>query len=638
MVAEDLRPLMVGLRESDRVRVVKALGLPDTCAHDYAVDHHDQFADVATADRWDAVLLSEDQWRDGSGPIRFLMAEHGLELPLIALLPSLDREAMERCLEGDLLDCITWDELPRLAVVLNRHVRQAHERAQRRKTEEQLRLSERRFRKLVHNMHEGVLMVDDAAVITFANSRIASMLEYRAEEMLGRSVMEFIAPSRREAARSAFDTVLSNKPVSRETLLYTASEDTIEVVARTVPMFDEAGEFDYGFATIQDISERRHLQRQIRQAQKMDAIGKLAGGIAHDFNNMLTVIGGNAHLLKMEELSERGRELLTEVMQAAESAGELTSQLLTFSRKQKMDIEVLDLNQVVTEMRPMLRRMIREDIKLRVDLAEDLAWTRIDRVQIGQVLMNLAINARDAMPDGGVLTIETENAAIGQQYANTHADVEPGNYVRLTVSDTGIGMDADTREQVFEPFFTTKGDSGGTGLGLATAYGICKQMGGWIYVYSEPGEGTVFKIYLPVAQGDEMPVEAGEAAMDLSGDESVLVVEDDDKVREYATAALEQYGYTVVQAANGAEALKVLADGARVDVIVTDVVMPDIGGVELAERIEQARPGIPVLYTSGYNGSTLSHTGVEIAHERLIQKPFGPADLARAVRKILDED
>jgi two-component system cell cycle sensor histidine kinase/response regulator CckA len=637
-MADRIRSLLVGIAIPDSARIVDQIGRSGIGIDATSVLDGDDMSGVLHQHIWDVLIIDYASWSDRYPDLRTLLTSCAPELPVIAMLRALDAGVLGECARGELADCVTWDELPRLGYVVQREIREARERARRREIEQQLELSENRYRVLVQNMHEGVLVVGPDAVITFVNPGMARMLGCAPEEAVGRSVFDFIAPSRRDEARLEFERSLTSKPSTRETLIRTEAGEIVEVLLRTVPIFDESGRMEYGFATVQDITERRELQRQVRQAQKMHAIGQLAGGVAHDFNNVLTIITGNAQLLEAREsLSESGRESVVQIRRAAESAAELTRQLLTFSRKQQIQIEVLDLNEVVAKMAPMLRRMIRRNIELILDLAEHLAPTRADRVQIQQVLLNLVINARDAMPGGGTLTIETDNVTLDSYYAATHADVEPGEYVRLSVSDSGVGMEEEVRERIFEPFFTTKQEGDGTGLGLATVYGIVRQVGGWIYVYSEPGEGTVFKIYLPVSEEAPAAAQEAEDEIDCRGDETILIVEDDEQVRSYAAEALTRHGYTVIEADGGAEALRVLEREPSVDLIITDVMMPGITGGELAEEAASLRPELKVLYVSGYNGSAIARAGVVIVEgNEFLQKPFGPDEIARRVREVLD--
>ena len=390
-----------------------------------------------------------------------------------------------------------------------------------------------------------------------------------------------------------------------------------------------------------DTTERRQLEDQLRQAQKMEAVGQLAGGIAHDFNNLLTAILGSTQLLLHATPPEDGRrEDVEEIKNAGLRAAELTRQLLAFSRRQVLAPKVLDMNAVVSQMDKMLRRLIVEDVELVTQLAGDLGPVSADPGQLEQVLLNLAVNARDAMPRGGRLTIETANVFLTEEYSERHHRLPPGQYVLLAVSDTGVGMDEATQKHLFEPFFTTKEVGKGTGLGLATVYGIVKQSGGYIWVYSEPGHGTTVKVYLPRVSGAAEPLPVAAATPELRrGSETVLLVEDAPPVRSLARKSLESYGYTVLEAADGPAALELSAGHARgIDILVTDVVMPGMSGRELAERLAPARPAMRVLYTSGYTDDAMVRQGVLRAGVAFLQKPFIPETLARKVREVLDRE
>jgi signal transduction histidine kinase len=385
----------------------------------------------------------------------------------------------------------------------------------------------------------------------------------------------------------------------------------------------------------------RKSEDQLRQSQKVEAIGRLAGGIAHDFNNLLTIITGYCDLLlgRMTADAPMRREI-DEVNKAARRAASLTRQLLAFSRRQILEPRVLDLNGIVRETEKMLIRLIGEDIDLKILTAADLGRVKTDPGQIEQVLMNLAVNARDAMPRGGKLTIETANVDLDEAYAGTHVSVRPGSYVRLAVSDTGTGMDRDTLAQIFEPFFTTKGPGKGTGLGLSTVYGIVKQSGGNIWVYSEPGRGTTFKIYLPrVAQAAEQPARDRRPPRMSRGTETILVAEDEAVLRELVRHILETSGYTVLVAADGAEAMATCDRHAGpIHLMLSDVVMPQMGGRELAERLAAVRPDMKVLYMSGYTSDAIVHHGMLKPGTHFLQKPFTPEGLTTKVREVLDQD
>jgi nitrogen-specific signal transduction histidine kinase/ActR/RegA family two-component response regulator len=387
--------------------------------------------------------------------------------------------------------------------------------------------------------------------------------------------------------------------------------------------------------TVLDVTERQRLEQQLRQAQKMEAVGRLAGGVAHDFNNLLTAILGSADLLLGRlPLDHPERVEAEEIRKAAMWAADLTRQLLAFSRQQVLDPHVFDLSAVVANMDKMLRRLAPADITLRTRLAPDLGAVRADPGQIEQVIMNLAVNACDAMPGGGTLTIETANVELG----TGHAPVHPGRYVVLTVSDTGMGMSATTQAHVFEPFFTTKERGKGTGLGLSTVYGIVKQSEGYVVLESEPGRGTTFRVYLPAVDAPVEAVAAGPARTEsLRGEETVLVVEDQEPVRRLACKVLEREGYSVLAAADGPEALRVAAHHAgTIHILVTDVVMPGMSGREVEQRLAAERPEMRVLYLSGYADASIVRDGVLEPGLAFLQKPFTPETLARRVREVLN--
>ena len=387
-----------------------------------------------------------------------------------------------------------------------------------------------------------------------------------------------------------------------------------------------------------DISELRHLQQQFLQAQKMETVGRLAGGVAHDFNNLLTVINGTADLA-LADLREGDplRADLQEIHRAGERAASLTRQLLAFSRRQIIKSEVLNLNAVIADMQSMLRRLIGEDIELAFVPGQNVGSVRADRGQIEQVVVNLAVNARDAMLDGGRLILETRDVELDEVHAAEHPSVQPGPHVMLAISDTGIGMDEPTRTRIFEPFFTTKGEGKGTGLGLSTVYGIVKQSGGSIWVYSKLGRGTTFKIYLPRVQEVARQGQAARPATMVTGTETILVVEDDGALRDLARRILRTAGYTVLTASNGGEALLLLEghDG-PVHLMLTDVVMPGMSGRDLAARLADIRPQMKVLYTSGYTDDTILRHGVLNEAVHFIQKPYATAELRRKVREVLE--
>ena len=394
-----------------------------------------------------------------------------------------------------------------------------------------------------------------------------------------------------------------------------------------------------GFRRFDDLQALEDQTAQLRQAQKMESIGQLAGGVAHDFNNLITVVTGYCQVL-LKRLDPGGpeRTFVEQIGKAGDGAATLTRQLLAFSRKQVLQPERLDLNQLVADVAKMLGRLIGEDIELAAELDSGLAQVYADPGQLEQVLVNLALNARDAMPQGGELTIETANVELDEPYVRQHVGAQPGAYVMLAVSDTGLGMDAATRARIFEPFFTTKEPGQGTGLGLAMVYGIVKQSGGNIWVYSEPGQGTVFKVYLPRAdEVNEVACPDKPAAESLRGRETIMLVEDNDALRELARLTLVEYGYHVLTACQGEESLQICAQRQEpVHLLVTDVVMPGMGGPELAGLLAPQRPEMKVLYVSGYTDRTIVRNGALQPGTAFLPKPFKPDDLGRKVREVLD--
>ena len=386
------------------------------------------------------------------------------------------------------------------------------------------------------------------------------------------------------------------------------------------------------------MTEHRRLESQLRQAQKMEAVGQLAGGVAHDFNNLLTAIIGHGDMM-LAELSDPHplRENLIEILKAGDRAATLTRQLLAFSRQQVMRPEVIAVNDVIGNVEKLLRRLIGEQIAIVTNLSATPDTVKVDPSQLEQVLVNLAVNARDAMPDGGTLTIATANADLSAQDAAQRPTVTPGHYVVLAVSDTGTGMDAETQARLFEPFFTTKPSGKGTGLGLATVYGIVKQSGGHIYVYSEPGHGASFKVYLPATSEPTTAAPAKTATPELiGGAETVLIVEDSAPVQTIARRILERIGYRVLLASTGEEALQLLErSDARPDLVISDVIMPGMTGPELCQELATRYPDIRVLFTSGYSSEAISRYGVLEPGTLFIEKPYTPIALARKVRKAL---
>ena len=509
----------------------------------------------------------------------------------------------------------------------------------RKEAERTLQESEARYRTIVETVQEGIWIVDSDARTTFVNRKMAEMLGCRMEDMLGRTPFAFMDEADRPLAAESLARVGQGYSEQRDVRFRRRDGSDLWTIVSCNPHFDAGGTLVGGLATVVDTTARRQTEEALRHAQKMEAVGVLAGGVAHDFNNLLTVINGFADLLRAQlDDGDARAAYLEEIRKAGERAASLTGHLLAFSRRQILQPKVVDLNEVVRDMGALLRRLIGEDIEFRTSMAADLALVHADPGQLGQVLLNLAANSRDAMPTGGLLTIETENFEIERAARGFPETLAPGRYVRLAVSDTGRGMDAATRARVFEPFFTTKEPGKGTGLGLSTVYGIVKQSGGDVTVYSEPGRGTTLKVYLPCYQG-AAPREALEepSPEPPGGSETVLLVEDEPGVANLVRNVLSTAGYRVLSATDPAVARAIAEEGPEaIDLLLTDVVMPGMGGRELAEELGPRRPEMRVLYMSGYTPDVAVRHGVSEATVGFVQKPVSPTALLWRVREALD--
>jgi PAS domain S-box-containing protein len=525
---------------------------------------------------------------------------------------------------------------------------------ERRQTEDRLRENDQRmaetalwkaeekYRSIFENALEGIFQSTPDGRFSAANPALVRLLGYdSAEELISDQLKPewqlFVDSSRRAELEQML--AKNGSAVDFECEVYRKDLSRIWTVQNVRALRDEQGALLSYEGSIEDLTERKKLEKQLTQSQKMEAIGQLAGGIAHDFNNLLTVIDGYSELA-LQKLREDDPLLadLIEIRDAGKRAAALTRQLLAFSRRQVLQPRVFNLNSVVVEMGKMLRRLIGEDIQLRTVLRPVHGNIKADPGQIEQVIMNLAVNARDAMPNGGTLTLETQGVDIDEEYSSQHLAVKPGRYMMLAISDTGCGMDEETQKRIFEPFFTTKGTGKGTGLGLSTVYGIVKQSGGNIWVYSEPGRGSTFKIYLPLVEESDRAYQRHlETGADLRGAETILLVEDEEILRRLVREVLEKHGYQVLEASDGSSALQTCERfPSLIHLLITDIVMPDMGGGELANRLAQLRPEMKVLYMSGYSDDATAQHGILDSGISFLQKPFTPRELASKVREILD--
>ncbi len=500
--------------------------------------------------------------------------------------------------------------------------------------------SEKMVVALLESASQAIISIDRTGHIVLTNRRAEAMFGYTRDELLGAGVELLLPESRRSAHRRERDEYFARpriRPMGIGMDLAGRRKDGTEFPVEVSLSNIETDQGFFAIAFVSDISQRKLLEDQLLQAQKMEAIGRLAGGVAHDFNNMLTVISGYNRMI-LDELPPLDplRDYADEILKAAERAGSLTNQLLAFSRRQIIQPRIMNVNTVVGQTEKMLHRLLGEDIQLVFDLKAQSGNIKADPNQIIQAIVNLAVNARDAMPTGGRISVETANVHLDETYVRTHLGVQPGEFVMIVMTDTGHGMDAATRQHIFEPFFTTKEQGKGTGLGLATVYGMVKQAGGDIWVYSEVGTGTTFKLYFPRVHEAASEFTPGGGDHRTLGGETVLVVEDENAVRDLTVKMLKQLGYVVLAAASGEEAINISnAYTDRISALVTDVVMPQMSGRQVADVLRAARPDMKVLYLSGYTESTVIHHGVLDNAVDFLPKPFSREALGQKVREIL---
>jgi PAS domain S-box-containing protein len=512
-----------------------------------------------------------------------------------------------------------------------------------REAEEALRRSEERYRAILERTTDALLIVDADARIGWASPSTRRVYGFDPEELIGTSSLDLVHPDDRQRLGDTPEGVRARRigpdVVRRDEVRVRHRDGTWRLVQVDTRNLLQDPAVQGVVVAVRDVTEQRQLEEQYFQSQKLESVGRLAGGIAHDFNNLLIGILGYAELLEEDmRAGHPSLEDLGEIRKAGERARDLTAQLLAVARRQVSEPRVVEPNGVVRDSEKLLRRVLGEDIDLSVQLQPGLWKVKVDPTSLVQVVLNLVVNARDAMPRGGKLTIETANAELDEQYARGHQGVTPGPHVLLAISDSGQGMSPEVQAHAFEPFFTTKAPGTGTGLGLATAYGIVKQAGGHIWLYSEPGRGTTFKIYLPRTSEAEASEPARPRVAARRGSEAILVVEDEPSVRELVVRALAEAGYQVLQARDGREALALAArHDAPIDLLLTDVVMPGMSGKQVADALAAARPGVRVLYTSGYTQNTIVHHGVLDPEVRFLAKPFTPSVLLERVGALLDE-
>ena len=592
---------------------------------------------------WDVIISDWSMPKFSATEALRVLRETGLDVPFIMVSGTVGEDVAVEAMRAGAHDYVLKDRLTRLQPALEREVREARVRESRRRAEASLQKSETRFARLSESGIVGICIADVMGNLLEANDAYLNMLGYTREDFaLGKlSWAGMTSPEWRGSDEKAIAQLTSEgvaQPWEKELIRKDGSRIPILV---GVAMLD----YPHCIAFQVDLSVQKGAEKALQrseerlvQSQKMEAIGSLAGGIAHDFNNLLSVILSYSSMLEGDLSSgDPMREDLCEIEKAARRAADLTRQLLAFSRQQVLQPKVINLNDNVLQIEKMIRRLIGEDIELATATSAE-GKVLVDPGQIEQVIMNLAVNARDAMPSGGKLLIETADADLDESYAAEHLGVNPGPHVMLAFTDTGIGMDRMIQSRIFEPFFTTKEIGKGTGLGLSTVFGIVKQSAGTIWVYSEVGKGTTFKIFFPrVDAGAERTAEHEITPTSLRGSETILLVEDEEQVRSVARAILRRFGYHVVEAQSGGDALLICEQHpATIHLLLTDVVMPRMSGRQLAERLKSIRPMMKVLFMSGYTDSSIIQHGVLDSDIYFLQKPITPETLTKKVRQVLD--
>jgi PAS domain S-box-containing protein len=648
-VREKLRVLILEDSEDDALLLVHKLAKEGNfeTTH-FRVDSLVALKAALDKQEWDIVISDHSMPQFTAISALQEIQRRGLDIPVIILSGSIEPSAAVAAMKAGASDYIMKGDTTRLIPAIERELRESKSRRERRLADKNLEERNVEIAREQEKFQQITQAIEEVFWMTNPDSSEMIYISPGYEKIWGRTCESlYKAPREWSDAMHPEDRERAMRIVSEQMLVGGETEYRILrpdgelrwIKNQIFPIKDASGKIHRVAGVAADITKTKQFQAQFHKAQKMEAIGRLAGGVAHDFNNLLTAIGGYSHfLLNSLAADDKRREDVEQIKKAGERAAGLTRQLLAFSRQQVLQMKVVDCNFLVADLEKMLKRIVSEDVKLTTLLSPEPGFIKSDPGQIEQVLMNLVVNAKDALPKGGDITIETSNVELKGDYARMHLQVKPGSYVMFAVRDTGTGMDAETRAHLFEPFFTTKEQGKGTGLGLATVYGIVKQSGGGIYVQSEIGEGTIFKVYFPRVAEASQPSGASRAPAKASvGSETILLVEDDELVRTFVYRALLESGYTVLVAQDSAQAIRLCEkNGRSVSLILTDVIMPQMHGPELATALAPLCPGAKVIFMSGYTDTVVTHRGLIDSGAPFLQKPLTPDSLARRVREVLD--
>lgn len=640
--APSLRVLIVDDSPLDTDLIVYELGSSFTLSY-LRVDTAGQMLDALAASTWD-IVISDYVMPTFSGLDAIaLLRSKGYALPIIIVSGVIGEHAAVKTMRAGASDYIVKDNLVRLVPAVRRELEESIVRCQKKQAEDELR-------KLSHAVTQSpvsIIITDHNGTIEYVNPKFTQITGYNADEVVGKNPRILKSGEITDTEyRNLWGTITSGREWHGEMINKKKNGELFWEKVCISPIRNSDGDITHFMGIKEDISEHRQTEQehrqamaQLRQAQKMEAIGQLAGGVAHDFNNLLTIINGYSTLILNEMPTDNPfRSEIEQILKAGERAADLTHQLLAFSRRQVLEPKVISINYLVRNLEKMLKRLIRENIILETRLSDCLGVVKADPGQVEQILMNLLVNARDALESGGVITIETANAVLDKTFVNENPGAIEGTYVMLAVHDNGVGMAEDTKRKIFEPFFTTKKQGKGTGLGLATVYGIVKQSGGYIQVVSEPGNGASFRVYLPQVDSQTDDEVTGATEEVSTGIGTILVVEDEAGVLNLAVRTLSRRGYTVLQATSPSEASEIFESNQHlIDLVLSDVIMPEKNGPALMREFKEKRPDIKILFMSGYTDDTILPQ--EITNERIafINKPFTPDVLVGRVRDELEK-